>query len=224
MDLERLAKLLKPLGSPVRLRLLRYLTRPHYLEEVASALRLSRQAARKHLDKLVSIGVLQRQPGVRDSGPVTEYVIHPQALFLIYDEFEKLGSLRPAERDDLMMRTLPEPGRGARSDRARGPCFFVVRGFGMGLHIPLTPQVQQSWVIGRDHRCDLPLPHDPFASNRQAEVSWDNGRFMLSDLRSTNGTEHNWALLPRGGQVALRHGDLVGVGKTLLLFWDEATA
>ncbi len=219
-DLERLAGLLLPLSSPVRLRLLRFLTTPHYLEEVASHLKLTRQAARKHLDKLVAIGVLDRKPGTRDTGPVTEYVINPQALFLVYDEFEKLGSLRRDERSDVMLRTVAEPGVRSPAAGAAGPCMWIVRGLNIGLRAALPPKDGREWVIGRDVRCDLVVAHDPYASNRHAEIRRENGAYVLTDLRSTNGTKHNWALVARGGEVPLRHGDLVGVGKTLLLFWD----
>jgi DNA-binding transcriptional ArsR family regulator len=223
LDLERMASWLRPLASPIRLKLLRFLTRPHYLEEVASHLKLSRQAARKHLDKLVAIGVLERKSGVRDTGPVTEYVINPQALFLIYDEFEKLGSLRRNEPQDVMMRTLAEPGKRAAPDARAGPCFWIVRGLNTGQRVTLLKAGGREWLIGRDAPCDLVVQHDPYASNRHAEVRLEAGRYVLTDLRSTNGTTHNWAMLPRGGSVTLRHGDLVGVGKTLLLFWDEPT-
>lgn len=218
-DIEKMASWLRPLASPVRLRLLRFLTRPHYLEEVASHLKVTRQAARKHLDKLVGIGVLEKRSGIRESGPVTEYLINPQALFLIYDEFEKLGSLRGDERQDVLHRTLAEPGKRVVAEPAQGPCFYIVRGLNTGQRLPLAAR-DREWTVGRDTRCDFPIPHDPYASNRHAEVHWDGRQFVLTDLRSTNGTHHNWALLPRGGGVALRHGDVVGVGKTLLLFWQ----
>jgi DNA-binding transcriptional ArsR family regulator len=219
LDLERLAGWLGPLASPVRLRLLRFLTQPHYLEEVASHLKLTRQAARKHLDQLVAIGVLEKRSGTRETGPVTEYIINPQALFLIYDEFEKLGTLRRDEPREVLHRTMAEPGRRVAAQPAEGSCFWIVRGLNTGHRAMLQRRTDRRWVIGRDEECDLAVAHDPYASNRHAEVRWDGQRYLLADLRSTNGTHHNWTLLPRGGEVALRHGDLVGVGKTLLLFW-----
>lgn len=219
-DLERIAALLGPLGSPLRLRLLRFLTRPHYLEEVGSHLKLTRQAARKHLDKLVAIGVLERRPGVRDTGPVTEYVLNPRALFLIYDEFEKLGSLHRQERDAHLVRTLHSDGGTPGASPPAGPSLTIVRGFQAGRRFALMPGRDRLAVLGRDPHCLVPLEHDPYASNKHAELRRDGARYILTDLRSTNGTTHNWATLPRGGEVALRHGDVVGVGKTLMLFWE----
>lgn len=221
--LERLANSLRPLASPVRLRLLRFLTNPHYLEEVASHLMLTRQAARKHLDQLGAIGVIEKRSGVRESGPVTEYVIHPQSIFLIYDEFEKLGSLRRENPPDVMTRTVAGPGQRFAPEPQPGPLLSIVRGFNVGQRFKLQAGTSKTWLIGRDERCDLHFDHDPYASNRHAEIRWEKGRFVLTDLRSTNGTTHNWALLPRGGEVELRHGDLVGIGKSLLLLWDASS-
>lgn len=220
-DVQRMAEWLAPLASPVRLKLLRFLTTPHYLEEVASHLKLTRQAARKHLDKLVAIGVLERKPGVRETGPVTEYLVNPQALFLMYDEFEKLASLRRTEDPDVLSRTMAEAGRRAASQTASGPSLHIVRGLNTGRRLALAPSAGSELVIGRDPQCGLPLVHDPYASNRHAEIRFEEGAFLLTDLRATNGTLHNWELLPRGGEVELHHGDLVGVGRTLLLFWDR---
>lgn len=219
-NLERLAAWLGPLASPVRLRLLRFLSRPHYLEEVASHLGISRQGARKHLDKLVEIGVLERRSGVRDTGPVTEYVLDPQALFIIYDEFEKLGSLRRDDDRDARARTLPGGGRAGNSAPA-GPCLTVVRGLNTGSRHALDKDNGREWTLGRDERCQVVVAHDAYASSRHAEVRCDGRSFVLADLGSTNGTLHNWKPLPSGAEVPLKHGDVVGIGKTLLLFWER---
>lgn len=219
-DLDRIAGLLLPLASPVRLKILRYLTTPHYLEEVASHVKLTRQAARKHLDKLVAIGVLARRSATRDTGLVTEYVIDQQALFLVYDEFEKLGTLRRRDARSDLVRTLAG-GKGARPrSRGGGPCFWIVRGLDTGERLELGDLTDREWVVGRDPRADLALAHDPYASNRHAMVTHEDGVHRLTDLMSTNGTFHNWERLPRGDGATLAHGDVVGVGKTVLLFWD----
>lgn len=222
IDPVRMAKWLRALGSPVRLEMLWYLTRPHYLEEIASHLKLTRQSARKHLDKLVAIGVLEKRGGMRDSGPVTEYLLNPQALFLLYDEFEKLGSLRSERRGPLLAPTMAEPGRRPLGGKDAGPCLYVVRGLHTGQRFPLSQGREVN--IGRDPRCDFVVDHDPFVSNRHAGVRWDHGRFVLADFRSMNGTMHNWGLLPRGLEVPLAHGDLVGVGRTILAFWNVESA
>lgn len=50
----------------------------------------------------------------------------------------------------------------------------------------LTLSRGQSAVIGRDRSADLSL-NDPVVSRRHAKISYQNGRFTLTDLNSTNG-------------------------------------
>jgi DNA-binding transcriptional ArsR family regulator len=218
VNYEFLEQAMDALANPVRLRLLAFLTTPHYLEEIASHLKLTRQAARKHLDRMVEIGLLERRAGVRESGPVTEYMLNTQALFLIHDEVGKLGTLRPREPTRVMSRTQVEV-EPEESVPARGPCLIVARGLTPGQRFPLERGPEPRWVIGREPGCQVAMQHDPYASNRHAEVRWSEGGFSLADLGSTNGTQLNWGPLPRGGEAPLRHGDVVGVGRSLLLFW-----
>lgn len=216
VDYEYLGKALNALSNPLRLRLLGFLTTWRYLEEIGSELKMSRQAARKHLDLLLELGVIERRAGMRETGPVTEYILNPQALFLVHDEFEKLGSLR-RRGDHAPGRTLPS-AEGGRGPPPAGPAFHVVRGMETGRCIPLRHGERRAWAIGRDPACEVVVAHDPYASARHAEVRYGPDGFALADLGSTNGTQLNWAQLPREGQAALRHGDVVGVGKTLLVF------
>lgn len=55
-------------------------------------------------------------------------------------------------------------------------------------------------------------------SARHAEVWREGASFRLTDLASTNGTVHDGHELGRGDDVELVHGDVVEVGRTLLLF------
>lgn len=227
VDYEFLDQALEALANPLRLRLLDYLRAPHYTEEIASHLGMTRQAARKHLEKLVRVGLLERRPAARESGAVTEYLVNASALFLIHDEIEKLGSTgRPGEGEHMVRtRVDPEDASGPIAPvDSSGPGFAVVRGFGLGAWFGVRRADGTVWTIGRDPQCPVPLVRDPYISNRHAEVRWERDRFWLTDLRSTNGTLFNWAQMPRGATLPLRHGDLVGTGKTLLLFWDAPLA
>ncbi len=220
-DMEHLAKLLWPLANAKRLDLLAYLTEPHYLEEIASHLGLTRQAARKHVDVLCSIGVLQRTAATRPSGAVVEYCIDRRALFLIWQEFEKLGALRPQASQQLVAYTRVGTTVDQRPGPPTGPALWVVHGLAAGAQFALHQDAQETWLIGRDARSDIHIDYDPYVSTRHAEVHAQGQEFVLTDLASRNGTEHNGATLPRGGEVILRHGDLIGVGRTLFLFWQR---
>lgn len=214
-ELVTLAERLLPLASPVRLRLLRYLRRPHYLEEIASYLRISRQGAKKHVDQLVGNGAIERRGAMRSTGPVVEYVIDPQAMFLFYDEFERLMSFQREDDSPSSRRTVI----GESSQAPTGPCVVILHGLRKGRRVRLPDKGE--FTIGRDPMCDLNLDYDPFASQRHCLLRASRKGFTLVDLRSTNGTSLNLAPLERGAEVHVYHGDLVGVGRSLFLFWEQ---
>ncbi len=68
--------------------------------------------------------------------------------------------------------------------------------------------------IGRLSECDVVI-NDPGASRRHAEVRTENGRYVLADLGSTNGTKVNDATV---GEQELTQGDRITIGHTVLEF------
>src|SRR5688500_13480890 len=151
IDFEFLSDQLAPLGSAKRLSLLHFLRRPHYLEEVASELGLARYAAQRHLEQLMEIGVVQKQPGERESGAVTDYILVPSRLFAIGEEFAKLGSFRveaakPAAARLVTTATEPPTARSPR--RAKGPALVLVHGREPGTRFALSGV--GPWTVGRD--------------------------------------------------------------------------
>lgn len=92
--LEGMEKWLKPLSNPVRLRLLIFLRRPHYLEEIASHLGMSHQAARKHVNQLVEAGWVER--AIRKGTSIVDYTLNMSALIRATEEIAVLCSLLDA--------------------------------------------------------------------------------------------------------------------------------
>lgn len=218
-DPEALAERFEALANPRRIRLLTFLTEPHYLEEIASHLGVSRQAARGHLDRLVEIDALERRSATRDSGPVTEYVIAPEAISLIHQHLVKLGSLRPRPGDRQDRPRTRGPGEAGQLRQAPpAPCLWVLRGLDAGAGLSFAQPGESSWLIGRDDACDLRLDADPFLSSRHAEIWRDGPDLLIQDLASTNGTRLNTEELARGESATLAHGDVIEVGRTALLF------
>lgn len=64
--------------------------------------------------------------------------------------------------------------------------------------------------IGREGN-DVNFPDDPFISGHHASVAWQNGRLVLTDLGSKNGT-----FVRIAGERTLAHGDYVFMGQQLL--------
>jgi pSer/pThr/pTyr-binding forkhead associated (FHA) protein len=65
-------------------------------------------------------------------------------------------------------------------------------------------------VVGREG-CDLNLPADPYLSTQHFRVAEINGRCVVSDLGSRNGT-----YLRIRDEVELAHGDYLFIGRNLL--------
>ena len=76
------------------------------------------------------------------------------------------------------------------------------------------PLSKQRVIIGRLAESDIVLA-DPGASRRHAEVRRDHGRYVITDLGSTNGTMVNEATI---GERPLEEGDRITIGRTVLEF------
>lgn len=76
---------------------------------------------------------------------------------------------------------------------------------------------RQMQLIGRDPACDIALD-DSSASRRHVRVRWDNGRYLIEDLGSKNGTIVN----NRQVQVSeLHHLDEILIGSVEARFLDR---
>ena len=76
-------------------------------------------------------------------------------------------------------------------------------------------------VVGRALTSDIPIA-DPTISRRHAEVSIANGKVLVRDLGSSNGTFRNGAQVH--GEVSCQHGDDVTFGKVQFKLSVEAPA
>lgn len=217
-DLDSLASYLKALANAKRLHLLRFLQKPHYLEEIASELGVARQTAQEHVQQLVELGVVQTVRGRREHGPVTDYVVVPQAVFRIHEKFGKLGMLEPDvdEEPELRMATSPAVTGVVAPKEQDLPRLTIVHGMRIGRTMALSGQ--GPWLLGRDPHATACLDYDPYVSTRHAEVRRTAGGFEVADLYSSNGTFVDWKRLARGGAQRLDNGAVVRVGKSLLLF------
>lgn len=74
---------------------------------------------------------------------------------------------------------------------------------------------EQSTLVGRDHHCTLVLPDDS-VSRRHALIECLNGRYLLSDPGSTNGTYVNEIRI--NGSHELKAGDRIRFGNQIFKF------
>ncbi len=87
------------------------------------------------------------------------------------------------------------------------------KGTFIGRMLELTPG---DLTIGRQKGCDILIPNDQ-VSSRHAQLRWEQGRWTLTDLGSSNGTAVNGDLIT---SVTLRDGDVIQVGTEVIVFHD----
>lgn len=222
MSDKSLAKTLRALGNPTRLALLRALRKPKALAEIEVASgeeegrpNIARQAVSKHLDRLVATRLVLTRDAVREGRETVAFSLNHQTVFALAEEVRGLARLRPAME--------PEVATAARASSslasAKGPALVVAKGLEEGVAFDLAADGPREWVVGRRREADIVLDFDPYLSARNSLVTWDGHAHAVEDLGSRNGTLVNFRPLGAGERRALRHGDLVGVGRCLLLYW-----
>lgn len=236
VDFATLERYLTVLSHANRLELLRILREPKTLGEIrltpsepqageSPERTISRQAVQKHLDQLVEAGLVRVRTARRDDRRAQkEYVLDQAQLFAVVEELEKLSNLQArVEPDPYETAPLKESGRGDWPD---GPKLVLVHGVHEGRAYPLSRSdldEPRGWIIGRGPDAHVRLDYDPYVSQENSEiVPTEDGGYELLDLRtSKNGTRLNWRQLAVGGEATLRSGDIVGVGRSLLLFRED---
>lgn len=235
IDFEGLEGYLRVLGYANRLELLTMLRDPRTIDEIRLSpapaqagespdRAITRQAVQKHLDRLMEIGLVRsktvKRPGKRSQNA---YQTDHARLFALVEEFRRLCKVPPTRAiEPLATTALPAEERGPGRD-VEGPRLVLVHGVHEGRTYPLRRadlEGPRGWVIGREADLPVALPFDPFVSKENAEVlPADDGGYEVMDLRTAkNGTFVNWERLPVGGRAPLASGDVVGVGRSLLVF------
>lgn len=221
---EHLARLLGALASPTRLALLHQLRTPRLVSDIRAPPSLTRAGEREdrplarqtvahHVEQLAAAGLVHRVP--MPDGRGEGYTLHHPALFALLDEVRRLGKLRSVVGDggaDTVEHAppairLPPP-----------PRVVVAYGREDGAAFPLPPTGGGPWRLGRAASCPLRLDHDPWVSGEHAEIARVPGGYVLTDLRSRNGTWVDWARAEPDRPVPLGPGALIMAGRTLLVF------
>lgn len=227
---DQVAEILQALANPVRMQLLRILKTPHALGEIRLAPRrkesggtparlMSRVTVRQHLDKLLAVGAVKALDTTRDGRRTTLYQLNHRQLFALNEELKELARMRaPLE---ILDGTQPAPAAPMpRQEHPAAPALVAMNGVHEGRIWPLDSS-KKAWTIGRRRQADICLDYDPYLSQENSEIRLDGRRLVVHDLPGNrNGTRVNWLPLPAGGSSPLRAGDVVGVGRSLLLVRD----
>ena len=215
------------LATPARILLLRAIRTPKTVTEIKLKLPgeaeghdrvLARQTVKQHLDRLVEVGVVHAREAERTHGRTLEYVVNHQVLYSLSEEFRSLAKLRPTDLPPSMTRTAFGPKNAAQRGR---PCLILVKGLDEGRIYDLAPPPKgpAEWLIGRRRGLSISLDFDEFVSSENSRIRWDGQRHSIEDLAlSRNGTWVNFRQLPKGSPTQLERGDIVGVGRSTLVF------
>lgn len=234
VDHEKFASALKAVAYPNRLRLLLLLREPKTIDEIrltpaaargpGSADRpISRQAVLDHLHQLEEQGLVRSSTAQRGRRSTQlEYVAVRSQLYAMVESFRELVETPMANSVGPQETVLASARFGASEHR--GARLVLVHGATPGRVFPLMPHTtskDRGWIIGRKDGSHVCLDYDPFVSSENAEILRRPEGFALLDLRTAkNGTFLNMMQLPVGGTSGLRQGDIIGVGRSLLVFHD----
>ncbi len=235
VDSVRLEASLKVLAYANRLDLLAMLREPHTLEEIrlepgpAKAGErperpISRQAVAYHLQQLVEAGLIRSAPTQREGKKtLNEFSVEQANLYALVEDFRRLSTLGATKKQPLTETVGMEAN--ALEPWNPGAKIVLVHGVYEGKAYPLnqaTAKPPRGWVIGRRASSHVCLSYDPYVSNENAEVLQRRDGMHLLDLRSSrNGTFLNWERIKPGEEVPLAAGDIIGVGRSLLVYKER---
>lgn len=223
----RVAEALGALSSSTRLALLRELRTPKTLSEIeliphsgpGAGRPLARQTVARLLESLAEAGLVEARATTRVHGPTTEYVVNHQQIFALGEELRMLARLRPSVEPGGFTAHADRPGPLPE----RGPLLVLVHGLDEGTAFPLVAPMgarAASWTIGRRRGVDIVLDFDPSVSSENSIVDLADGEHWIRDVEgSRNGTTLNLRRLRPQERCPLKHGDILGVGRTFLVYW-----
>lgn len=229
--LDALANILQVLASPSRLALLQQLQNPRTVSDLVippsredAGLQkdrgLSRQSLERHLDILSQAGLVAWREGEGRGRPAKEYVLNHARLFAAVEELRALTRLRattsqPESTMSLQGADTPPPD----PDSVSGPRLILLRGVPEGrlVKVPNTGET----ILGRGQEAQVRLEHDPFISSKHALLRAGPEGVTISDSGSSrNGTLVNGRTLGAEESHTLRRGNVIQVGRSLLLYLD----
>ena len=229
-DHEGLAELLSALAYPARLELLEILRFPHALSEIRLSPRragptdspdrvAARTTVQAHLEKLVDTDLVRVDDAPAPTGRAQRYSVNPQRLYAVLEDMRRLSFMRSRGGASAEMTgTLDELAAPAEMT---GPRLVLVHGVYEGKSFPLDADsaIDGRWIVGRRRGLPIMLDYDPWVSVENCAISRDAGGFVVADIRgSKNGTFLNWRRVTGEAPRRLRPGDVLGVGRSLLVF------
>jgi hypothetical protein len=229
-SLEELSEYLDVLSSSARLRILKFLEKkPRDARSISKEIETSYENTKKHLDKLLSIGVIKKEAGLgaptsKGIHPVWQYSLVPGGLEAIIRNLSLFSNTRVNVVGSEISRRLDEV-KGTISKEVLGnvPAVIVLGG-------PEDAKVftlrEDRISIGRmdpENKASFRPESDIVVSEGYSavtRVSKPHGRFirkndgwLIEDCGSTGGTTVNNKKIEKGVPVPVHDGDLIELAK-----------
>ena len=111
----------------------------------------------------------------------------------------------------------PTTAAGSQDNNIEQPARFILRS-DSGEVLQEYPLNKAEITIGRAPNSDILLSKDKLTSRRHATVQYEQGKYLLRDERSANGTFVNGQQLEDMAPYELHEGDHIGIGEHELIF------
>jgi len=230
-DLQELSEYLDVLSSSTRLKILKVIERrPKDVRQISSEIETSYENTKKHLDKLLSIGVVRKEAGLsrptaKGVRPVWKYSLVPGGLETITRSLGLFANLKLTLTDTTLAKKLASVRETISGEffEQQHPVVILLGGEEDGRVFPLE---HDTIAVGRvdpgasgrsDPERDIVLGEDYAAVTRvskpHARLTRQADAWLIEDCGSTGGTFVNSTSLDRGTRRELHDGDLIELAK-----------
>jgi predicted transcriptional regulator len=229
-SVDELSEYLDVLSSNVRLRILKLLEkRPGDVRAISKEIETSYENTKKHLDKLLSIGVIKKEAGLGSSTskgihPVWEYSLIPGGLEVIIRNLGLFSNKKvQILESEINNRLASVKGTLSKEFMGNLPAAIVLGGAMDGRVFLLKKnetsigRIDEETTMQYSPADDVVLSEDYSAVTR---VSRPHGRFILEkgawfieDCGSTGGTSLNNRRIDKHQRVQVNDGDLIELSR-----------
>ncbi|MDD1720280.1 MAG: FHA domain-containing protein [Methanoregulaceae archaeon] len=227
---RELSEYLEVLSNSQRLRIIKILEKgPAEVRKIASEIDTSYENTKKHLDRLLSTGLIKKEAGLgqatsKGMHPVWKYSLVPGAMEAIVRNLSLFGNMRINLIDpDMRKRLDAVRAQVATELKANDPLIVVLGGSDDGKVFPLrgvsvkAGRVDPGHELKYDPALDVVLAGEYSAVSRVSKPHGrfvnEEGRWYIEDNGSTGGTTVNTVSLGKGSRSPLRDGDLIELAK-----------
>ena len=229
-SLEELSEYLDVLSSSARLRILKFLEKkPRDARSISKEIETSYENTKKHLDKLLSIGVIKKEAGLgaptsKGIHPVWQYSLVPGGLEAIIRNLSLFSNTRVnVMGSDISRRLDAVKGTISKEVLGNAPAVIVLGGPDDGKVFPFkddSVSIGRSDPANRDaFRPDIDIVFsDGYTavtrvSRPHGKITKKTNGWFIEDCGSTGGTQVNNKKIEKGVPVALNDGDLIELAK-----------